>query len=242
VLNDELYEEHSVSTLITLRFAGGPASKGAASSWKFDSGQKLPPGWKVAATNPKGPLAEWRVVADAHAPSSANVLKVTRIKDRSRGVFNLFWTPNVSFQDGIIELKLRADTGRVDQGGGPIWRVKDADNYYIARYNPLEGNFRLYYVKNGARKTLADAGGIRIKAGQWFTIKIVHRGRRIEGWLNGKKLLEATDRTFGQAGGVGFWTKADAATSFDDLTVRPARVAVCRLPRLAGANMIRDRD
>ncbi len=223
VLNDELYEEHSVSTLITLRFVGGPTSKEAAPSWNFDSSREFPPGWKAAATNPRDDLAEWKVVADDQAPSVPNVLTISRIKDGSGGVFNLFWTPKVSFQDGTIELNLRANTGEEDQGGGPIWRVKDANNYYIARYNPLERNFRLYSVKNGARKTLDDAGGISIKAGEWFTIKIVHKGEKIEGWLNGKKLLEATDQTFREAGGVGFWTKADAATSFDNLSVKPAR-------------------
>ncbi|MCH7557239.1 MAG: hypothetical protein IIB56_07250 [Planctomycetes bacterium] len=50
----------------------------------------------------------------------------------------------------------------------------------------------------------------------------LHRDDKIEGWLNGKKLLEATDMTFIEAGGVGVWTKADAATSFDDLTVKSA--------------------
>ena len=54
----------------------------------------------------------------------------------------------------------------------------------------------------------------------WFTIRIVHREEKIEGWLDGKKLLEAIDRTFPDAGGIGFWTKADAASSFDDLVVR----------------------
>ncbi len=39
----------------------------------------------------------------------------------------------------------------------------------------------------------------------------LHRDDKIEGWLNGKKLLEATDMTFIEAGGVGVWTKADAA-------------------------------
>ncbi|MDK1030876.1 MAG: ethylbenzene dehydrogenase-related protein [Planctomycetia bacterium] len=223
VLNDELYEEHSVSSLITLRFVGGPASKGPASSWNFDTNNELPPGWKAAATNPKGGLAKWRVVADEKAPSAPNVLSITRINDTSRGVFNLFWTPAIRFRDGTLKATLRANTGKVDQGGGLIWRARDPDNYYIARYNPLEGNFRLYYVRGGARNMLADAGGLNIRAGEWFTIKIVHKGEKIEGWLNGKKMLEATDRTFKEVGGVGFWTKADAMTSFDDFTVKLTR-------------------
>ncbi len=52
-----------------------------------------------------------------------------------------------------------------------------------------------------------------------WAIRIVHNGSQIEGWLNGERLLEVTDATLTQAGGVGLWTKADAATSFDDFSV-----------------------
>jgi hypothetical protein len=56
--------------------------------------------------------------------------------------FNLCWTKDIAFEDGEIEVKVRADTGKEDQGGGLIWRARDANNYYVARYNPLENNFR----------------------------------------------------------------------------------------------------
>ena len=181
---------------------------------------KLPEGWKIDATNPRGRLADWAVVTDAKAPSTPSVLSLTKVNDTFGGVFNLCWNSNVSFEDGEIEAKVRANSGKVDQGGGMIWRAKDANNYYIVRYNPLESNFRLYYVKDGARRILADASDLSIRAGEWFTIRIVHKANKIEGWLNGKKLLEITDRTFRKGGGIGVWTKADAATSFDDLIVR----------------------
>ena len=45
-------------------------------------------------------------------------------------------------------------------------------------------------------------------------------GDRITCYLDGQKLLEARDNTFGEAGMVGLWTKADAIASFDDLEVR----------------------
>ena len=32
---------------------------------------------------------------------------------------------------GSNDVKVKAGTGREDQGGGPIWRVLDKDNYYI---------------------------------------------------------------------------------------------------------------
>jgi hypothetical protein len=107
----------------------------------------------------------------------------------------------------------------VDQGGGLIWRVKDHDNYYIARWNPLEDNFRVYYVKEGRRVQL-DSANVKADFAKWHTIKIEQRGDAIACYLDGEKLLEVKDKTFAEAGGVGLWTKADAATAFDDLVIR----------------------
>ena len=82
----------------------------------------------------------------------------------------------------------------------------------------MEDNFRLYYVKDGTRKQLASAT-VKTPAGEWHVISVTHEGNHIVCSLNGRKLLDVTDDTFPDAGGVGFWTKADAATSFDDLKV-----------------------
>jgi hypothetical protein len=74
-------------------------------------------------------------------------------------------------------------------------------------------------VKAGNRKQLASAGSIEIPVGQWFKLRVTHRRDRIEGYLNDKKYLEVTDQTFQETGGIGFWTKADAVSSFDDLVI-----------------------
>ncbi len=113
-------------------------------------------------------------------------------------------------------------------GQGPIWRVRDANNYYIARFNPLENNFRVYYVKDEARRQL-DSKNIKLSPSAWHTIKIVHKGNRIEAHLNGKKLLECNDSTFLEAGGVGVWTKADASTYFDDFRIISEAVSLTNI-------------
>jgi len=110
-------------------------------------------------------------------------------------------------------------TGEEDEGGGVIWGAQDKGNYYIARYNPLENNFRIYFIKNEARKILASAR-IKLLKGKWQEMEIVQNGKHITGYLNGKKLLEVDDNTFTKPGGVGLWTKADAVTSFDDFEVK----------------------
>jgi hypothetical protein len=187
----------------------------------------LPDGWRVGTTKKDGPHATWKVVADekmtlGSAGGGNQVLSLIAPNHRSSASYNICWTNRLQFQDGVIELKVRANSGKDDQGGGPIWRAIDADNYYIARYNPLENNFRVYSVKDGKRTQLASAEDIAISSGEWFTIRASHVGNSIECWLNGKKLLQAEDATLPGAGGVGVWTKADAATSFDDLAVSSA--------------------
>ena len=113
---------------------------------------------------------------------------------------------------------MNARSGRIDQGGGPIWRVKDENNYYICRANLLEDNLRLYYVKDGSRHQLASAT-VKIEGARWHTILVHHEDDQIACSLNGQSLLKVTDNTFPDAGFIGVWTKADAATAFDDILV-----------------------
>ena len=98
-----------------------------------------------------------------------------------------------------------------------MWRVQNSDNYYVARFNPLEDNFRFYIVENGIREELASANVHQVKG--WHRMRIVQKGELFEGYLDGKKLLKYKDSRLSRSGGTGLWTKADAATSFDDFSV-----------------------
>ena len=200
------------------------ADKGAAPvvcDFKEDAVGSLPKGWRIDATSPTSALAEWKVAEAASLKDSvsAKALTITKINDTSNGVYNLCFSPVADFKDGRIEVKIKAITGKQDQGGGLMWRAKDAKNYYVARYNPLEKNLRLYYVKDGARKMLTDVKDLEIGAGQWFTMTIEHAGDSIKCSLDGKELISTTDATFPEAGSVGLWTKADAASAFTGLKV-----------------------
>jgi hypothetical protein len=175
----------------------------------------LPSGWHAASTQPDGPVASWSVRADAAARSAPNVLSLTATNHASEDTFNLCWNAALRLGDASVAVDVRADAGEIDQGGGPAWRIQDADNYYLARFNPLESNFRVYVVENGRRKQLATAPA-KASKGDWHQVEVEHVGDRITCSLDGKELLQATDSTFAE-GGVGLWTKADARTSFDEL-------------------------
>jgi len=161
-------------------------------------------------------VGDWRVAADETAPSQPNVLAQTA--RNARRVYNVALARQPRLTDVDLSVRLRAVSGRIDQGGGLVWRAVDARNYYICRWNPLEDNYRSYKVVDGRRTELASAD-LKARPG-WHTLRAVMTGGKIECYLDGKKYLEATDDTFQGAGKVGLWTKADAVTHFDDLTVR----------------------
>ena len=155
--------------------------------------------------------ANWQIEED----KSSMVLSLIE-RSNSRG-FNLCYTQDVNFTDGNISTLFRANKGKIDQGGGLMWRVQDDDNYYVARFNPLEDNFRFYIVQEGIRKEIASVD-VALTGG-WHSMTIVQQGDSFEGYLDGKRVLHAKDSRLPKSGGVGVWTKADALTSFDDVRI-----------------------
>jgi hypothetical protein len=156
-------------------------------------------------------VGTWEVVQDGE-----NRVLAQKAKNPD-DVFNVALVSDTQFKDVDISVRLRAVEGELDQGGGVVWRARDKDNYYIARYNPLEDNFRVYKVEKGKRSQFASAKTPGDK--QWHTLRVTMTGHHITCYLDGTKHLEADDATFPDAGRIGLWSKADARSYFDDLTV-----------------------
>jgi hypothetical protein len=189
-------------------------------SWNFDDVKvgEVPRGWKVTETNPSEGPATWGVIADDAAPSGGQAFGVTATKNYGQ-TFNLAIAEAPAFADFEMTVKARAVSGVEDQGGGPIWRCADANNYYVCRFNPLEGNFRVYVVKDGRRRQL-DSAQLPLEAGRWYEIKVIMRGTKMTCFLDGAELLHADDAALAGPGRIGLWTKADVVTSFDDVKIR----------------------
>jgi hypothetical protein len=173
---------------------------------------KPPKGFTQTATGKLQNL-NWKIEND-------NGNKVVAQLAKNEGdYYNLLVLDKLNYQDFTMTVKLKAIAGEEDQGGGLVWRYIDNNNYYIARYNPLEHNFRFYRVVNGNRKQLISVD-CDIKTGIWVAMTIEMKGDKITCSLNGSKMIEALDDTFKSAGNIGLWTKADAVTYFDDLTIQ----------------------
>ncbi len=101
--------------------------------------------------------------------------------------------------------------------------MKDADNYYVCRANALESNVVLYKTEKGKRSSLdivGRKGGYGVKEpvpkSEWSALRVEFTGNKFTVKLNGKQLFQVEDSTFGDAGKVGLWTKADSVTLFDN--------------------------
>ena len=208
-----------ICVLVTAAWLTGTVGADDPRTFRFskDAAGKVPAGWKVEQTG-KGKGSVWQVMADATAPSkSGYVLAQTAASPTA--MFNLCVLQDTSAKDVEVTVHFKAIKGDADQGGGIVWRYQDAGNYYVARFNPLEDNYRLYKVVDGKRIQIAGKEKIKVPAGEWHTLKIKHVGTKIECYLDGKMIFDGTDDAIAQAGKIGLWTKADAYTYFDNLVV-----------------------
>jgi hypothetical protein len=179
---------------------------------------KVPSGWKADKTG-KGEGSVWKVVADKTAPSKKGYVLAQTSAEGPSGLFSLCVAEDTKYKDVEVSVAFKAIAGKRDQGGGIVWRYQDANNYYVARMNPLEDNFRVYKVTGGKRSAEFEDNEVKVPVNEWHTMKIKMEGNHIECFVDGKKYLDVKDDSIKDAGKVGLWTKADAQTYFDDFKV-----------------------
>ena len=202
-------------SLIDLQGCGSSDSRRANSLFdEKDVIGSLPAGWQVAETNGKGTPAVWQIVGDKTAADGTKAVAITKTQNTGQ-TYNMLIHQTIKLGDVPISVNVKAISGKEDQGGGPVWLYQDNNNYYIARWNLLENNFRVYVVKDGKRTQLGSAD-VQVDPAAWHTITIDHKGSLIKASLDGRQLIEVKDDNFPDAGKVGVWTKADSVTLFDD--------------------------
>ena len=210
--------------IFTLALTGpmaAQATEDTASSWRwnFDKDRvgQPPAGFSFGRTG-AGRVGRWIIRAEKDAPSGTNVLAQVD-GDSTDYRFPIAVANGPSLKDLRLSVRCKPVSGKVDQACGLVFRYRDENNYYVTRANALEDNVRFYYVKDGKRFQLASWSG-RVSSGSWHELRVDARGDQVEIHWDGKKVIDARDTTFRDAGKVGLWTKADSVTYFDDLFVR----------------------
>jgi hypothetical protein len=174
-----------------------------------------PPGFTFARTG-RGGDGAWTVTADKTAAGGRAIEQTST--DRTDYRFPLAIHESLSASNLNAEIRFKAVAGKIDQAGGIAVRLRDADNYYVARANALEVNVRFYRVVDGRREQLSGAN-LNVTPDEWHTLGLRADGERFTVSYDGKTLFGVTDQTFAEAGGVALWTKADSVTRFDRLAI-----------------------
>jgi hypothetical protein len=189
-----------------IAFGMARSRDGGKQTWDFESDE---PG--TIAKGFTNEVGQWEV-----AKEGANKVLHQKAKNDD-ATFNVALAEGTTYKDLDLSVKLRAVAGELDRGGGVVWRAKDKKNYYVCRFNPLEDNFRVYKVVDGIRTMFKNAK--TPGDDKWHFLRVTMVGPKITCFLDGQKQLEAEDATFEGAGVIGLWSKADAQSYFDDLTV-----------------------
>ena len=124
------------------------------------------------------------------------------------------------FQNGEISVKFKMISGKLDKCAGILFNLKQNGDYLTVRFNGKEDNLVLWTFNKGVRKFVKKGTeNMPLELNKWHEIKIVVSGLQLEGWLNGKHLL---DYTLAEpvSGKVGLWSKTDSVSYFDEFIVR----------------------
>jgi hypothetical protein len=125
------------------------------------------------------------------------------------------------FHNGQISMRFQLIDGALDQCAGILFNLKPNGDYLTVRFNGKEDNLVLWTFNKGVRKFVKRGSEeVPLPMKQWQSMKIAVHGTKLEGWLNGKLLL---DYTLAEpvSGKVGVWSKTDSVSYFDDFTVTP---------------------
>jgi hypothetical protein len=204
------------ATLVVLGFALAVT----AETVDFGSAKpgKLPPNWTGTQTG-KG-QAQWGIEMDPGAAGKSCVLKQS-----GQAAYPICIKDDTRLKNGFVEVRFKPISGKEDQAGGVIWRVKDKDNYYVCRANALEDNVVLYRTVRGTRSELPIVGrkggyGVKepVAPAQWHRLRVEFKDHLFKVLFDGKHLFDVEDGTFDEAGKVGVWTKADSVTLFNQFS------------------------
>jgi hypothetical protein len=180
---------------------------------------KMPPGWSVPVTS-SGSAPRWEILRDRTAPTQPYVLAQLSA-DANGDRFPMAILNSVSLRDGDVSVRLKPVAGRLDQGGGVVFRYRDSKNYYLALADFKRQAVALFKMASGKRLPIGSPARHELPSNAWRILKVSVGGSGIQVYLDHRRILSEQDKTFTAAGQVGLWTAGDSVTYFDDFRVSP---------------------
>lgn len=162
-----------------------------------------------------GQPGQWMVVRDVTAMGGAAVEQSSDDPSENQLRFAIY--KPLSLKNFTARIRFKLIKGTM-QTAGLAFRFVDADNYYVASANALEGRVDIFRVLAGQMEriwgTEAD-----VSLHHWQVLGLVADGDKLAVSLDGTPLFAVSDRTFLGDGRIGLWTEEDNVTRFDQLEI-----------------------
>jgi hypothetical protein len=160
----------------------------------------------------------WAVVGDTTTETGIAIEQsaVQTAEDR----FPLAIYKTASLKNAEISLRLKADGGKSDQGGGVAVRLSNPQNYYLVRVDAQRDRVVFSLVSNGASEEIVGVDA-DIASHSWHTLTVRAVDNEFTVSLDGDWVFTAFDKTLSQAGRIALWAKGDSITRFDQIEIAP---------------------
>jgi Domain of Unknown Function (DUF1080) len=200
---------------------------------KFDFSEvrenQTPPGFR-SIVNGLGNPGDWKVILDEVPPlmprltAQASALTKQSVlaqlaQDPTDEHYPILIYEDEVYGDFTLTTRFKTVRGTAEQMAGIAFRIQNETNYYVVRASSLGKTFKFYRVVNGVRGVPVGAD-LPIPSGVWQEMTIACKDNQIRASLNGKELINLTDKVDPLKNGkIGFWTKSDSVSYFADTKI-----------------------
>ena len=163
-----------------------------------------------------GSQGRWTVVRDATAKAGLALEQsgVPTGEDR----FPLAIYKTASIKNAEISLRLKAEGGQSDRGGGVALRLSSLQDYYLVQLDALRDRVLFFRVSGGASEEIAGVDA-DIASHFWHTLTVRAVDNQFTVSLDGAWVFTAFDKTLSKQGRIALWTKGDSVTRFDSIAI-----------------------
>jgi hypothetical protein len=126
-------------------------------------------------------------------------------------------TPPPQGENLRLSVRFYPKAGKIDQGAGIAFAIREDGSYWGVRANALEDNVLFFHVVKGKRTVLETIRNVPTPTRTWHTLALEIRGTKLDASLDGtKRLTRSLDAL--PKGRVGLWSKADSYVVFADFS------------------------
>jgi hypothetical protein len=160
----------------------------------------------------------WTIVGDTTAAAGL-AIEHSGVQTAEDG-FPLAIYKTASIKNAEISLRLKADGGKSDQGGGVAVRLRSPQDYYLVQLDALRDEVLFSRVSDGASEEIVGVDA-DIASHSWHTLTVRAKDDEFVVSLDGIWVFTGFDKALSGSGRIALWTKGDSVTRFDQIEIVP---------------------